>query len=293
MARKYYRDGERDLALRMFAAEAKGDSADAPDAAASLAKDALEQRDLDAARRWGDLLRQRFPKTAQSDEVDKALYHVAAPESALPISPEALRIQIAVLDRFGKANPGNRYTADAERRRDLLRTQLAGVHAEAAARRAEASRILAAVGGFDLARSVANSIDDLFAQVQAIDKIEMGQDVRAQVQRQLGEAEAQWRTHRDQVLAEATKLGVQALGLMPPPLRKAFILPTDLKDQYGNPVVQRAGSWYDPTTGWPYEVWLKEPRMEFVLIPAVPADPKSKGQTGEMKPFYMGKYETT
>ena len=48
----------------------------------------------------------------------------------------------------------------------------------------------------------------------------------------------------------------------------AFMLPDTDKDQHGNPVVARNGSRFDPETGWAYEVWLKEPRMEFVLIPA-------------------------
>ena len=41
--------------------------------------------------------------------------------------------------------------------------------------------------------------------------------------------------------------------LRPPPFDGIFVVPTENKDQYGNPV--RRGS--DPTTGWPYEIWTK------------------------------------
>jgi len=46
------------------------------------------------------------------------------------------------------------------------------------------------------------------------------------------------------------------------------MLPDSDKDQHGNPVATRAGSRFDPEAGWAYEVWLKELRTEFVLIPA-------------------------
>jgi len=43
---------------------------------------------------------------------------------------------------------------------------------------------------------------------------------------------------------------------VPDGFRKAFIPPTEDKDQHGNPVVTRKGSKFDPDTGWPYEIWL-------------------------------------
>ena len=57
-------------------------------------------------------------------------------------------------------------------------------------------------------------------------------------------------------------------GNLPPGLSHTFTLPTGDRDQHGNPVVRRSGSQYDPKTGYPHEIWLEEPRMEFVLIPA-------------------------
>ncbi|MBM4085550.1 MAG: hypothetical protein FJ272_12225, partial [Planctomycetes bacterium] len=96
------------------------------------------------------------------------------------------------------------------------------------------------------------------------------------------------------------------------------MLPDGDKDQYGNPVVVRAGSRLDPQTGWPYEIWLRAPRMELVLIPAgafMMGNALSveethrrypRGEHAEMTPaelpqhrvrvtqaFYMGKYEVT
>lgn len=93
---------------------------------------------------------------------------------------------------------------------------------------------------------------------------------------------------------------------LPPKLRDAFMLPNAVKDQYGNPVVVRDGKKFDPQTGLPYEIWLKEPRIEFVLIPAgnfLMGSPK--GEKGRFynegprhkiritKPFYLAKYEVT
>lgn len=52
-----------------------------------------------------------------------------------------------------------------------------------------------------------------------------------------------------------------------PSAEKAFGIPSGDKDQHGDPVVERNGSRLDPGTGWPYEIWLKEPRIELVLVP--------------------------
>jgi len=116
-------------------------------------------------------------------------------------------------------------------------------------------------------------------------------------------------------------------GKLPPALEKAFMLPIDDKDQYGNPVVTRLsaapgaaqagdGSKVDPDTGWPYEIWLKEPRMEFVFVPAgefMLGSARSAREVGRTyggqpeylaqehprhrvrisRAFYLAKYETT
>ena len=109
--------------------------------------------------------------------------------------------------------------------------------------------------------------------------------------------------------------------LAPPRVPPGSMVPEDDKDQHGNPVVTRNGGRIDPTTGYPYEIWLKEPRIEFVLIPAGEflmgssegeikrVEEKNKNdvaRTPDMfsrespqhrvritKPFYMAKYETT
>ena len=86
---------------------------------------------------------------------------------------------------------------------------------------------------------------------------------------------------------------------VPPGLMKAFIPSDSDRDQYGNPVVRRDRSTFEPTTGWPYEVWLREPRMEFVLVQPgefVMGVDRSKlsrpaHRVRITKPFYLGTYE--
>lgn len=102
---------------------------------------------------------------------------------------------------------------------------------------------------------------------------------------------------------------------LPPGFENAFMLPDADKDQHCNPVVERNGSRVDPATGWPYEIWLKEPRMEFVLIPpgeflmgstedeikrlcALQKSEQFKNEGPQhrlriTKPFYLAKYEIT
>ncbi|MBC8876924.1 MAG: SUMF1/EgtB/PvdO family nonheme iron enzyme, partial [Planctomycetes bacterium] len=95
-------------------------------------------------------------------------------------------------------------------------------------------------------------------------------------------------------------------GLRPEDFMPEFEVPTDDTDQYGNPVVTRDGKRVDPQAGWPYEIWLKQPRLEFVYIPAgeflmgSPAEEKGRepdeGPVHRVritKPFYLGKYEVT
>ena len=98
---------------------------------------------------------------------------------------------------------------------------------------------------------------------------------------------------------------------LPPGWEQAFVVPTQEWDQYGNPVVTRNGRSTDPQTGHPWEIWLKQPRVEFVLIPPGKYMMGSKwgflGMGGEKgrqsnerqhevrltKPFYLAKYEVT
>ena len=106
---------------------------------------------------------------------------------------------------------------------------------------------------------------------------------------------------------------------LPPGFDRAFMAPDSDRDQHGNAVVTRDGSKREPQTGWPYEIWLKEPRMELVLIPVgefmmgstISAEEVAKRLRGDVdkakyytdehprhrvritKPFYLGKYETT
>ena len=86
---------------------------------------------------------------------------------------------------------------------------------------------------------------------------------------------------------------------------QAFLLPEGDRDQYGNPVVRRDGSEDDSATGYPYEIWLKEPRMEFVLVPAgefMMGSPEGEDRRDSdeqqhpvrlSRPFYLAKYEIT
>ena len=104
--------------------------------------------------------------------------------------------------------------------------------------------------------------------------------------------------------------------VLPDGLGERFTLPGSDTDQYDNPVVTRGGEWADPTTGYAYEIWLKDPRMEFVFVPAgefvmgcALSASEAKRQFGEAtewcrrqqprhrvritKPLYLAKYEVT
>ncbi|MHC5036364.1 MAG: formylglycine-generating enzyme family protein [Planctomycetota bacterium] len=87
---------------------------------------------------------------------------------------------------------------------------------------------------------------------------------------------------------------------------EAFMLPIGGTDMHGNPVVVRDNKPADPDTGLAYEIWLREVRMELVLIPAgefrMGSPSTEAGRGGEEEPahtvrirkrFYMGKYEVT
>ncbi|MHC4598480.1 MAG: SUMF1/EgtB/PvdO family nonheme iron enzyme [Planctomycetota bacterium] len=81
-------------------------------------------------------------------------------------------------------------------------------------------------------------------------------------------------------------------------LKEHFDVPEEDVDQHGNPVVLRDGSRNDPVTGMPIEIWLKSPKMEFVLVPAGevtpnPEEGKKAATIVNGKAMYMGKYEVT
>ncbi|MHC4598090.1 MAG: SUMF1/EgtB/PvdO family nonheme iron enzyme [Planctomycetota bacterium] len=98
----------------------------------------------------------------------------------------------------------------------------------------------------------------------------------------------------------------RALRGITPAFDKVFLVPKEEKDQHGNPVVTRKGLKIDPNSGWPYEIWLHGPRIEFVRIPAgefAMGSPESEEDHNSKeepvhrvkipKAFYMGKYECT
>ena len=112
------------------------------------------------------------------------------------------------------------------------------------------------------------------------------------------------------------KLCEEKPAKLPTGFEEAFIIPDSDKDQWGNPVHVRNGRKAEPDTGYPYEVWLKQPRMEFVLVPAgefmmgssisgVDAarrwgvsvrafkEERPQHKVRITKPFYLAKYETT
>jgi formylglycine-generating enzyme required for sulfatase activity len=83
-------------------------------------------------------------------------------------------------------------------------------------------------------------------------------------------------------------------------------VPAADRDQHGNPVVVRGGRRTDPESGLPYEIWLKSPVMEFVLVTAgefAMGSPESEmdrdpdeavpATTRILCDFYLGKYEVT
>jgi len=80
-------------------------------------------------------------------------------------------------------------------------------------------------------------------------------------------------------------------------LKAHFEIPSADVDQHGRPVTVRDGSRTDANTGLPCEIWLKDPKVEFVLVPA--GEQAVTGGEGDgakvtvEKAFYMGKYEVT
>ena len=103
---------------------------------------------------------------------------------------------------------------------------------------------------------------------------------------------------------------------LPEGFDRSFMFPDREPDQHGNPIVTRGGQRVDPDTGWPYEIWLREPRLELVLVLPGEFTMGSTGTSEEMaqrhegeadeyaperpvhqvritRPFYLAKYEIT
>ena len=120
------------------------------------------------------------------------------------------------------------------------------------------------------------------------------------------------------VMAACLPLAIacDAAGRLPRACRRAFMRPNHGFDQHHNRVVTRDDRSSDPKAGWPYEIWLKKPRMEFVLVPAgeytmgcqleLKEAARRYGGAAKFfaaerpvrlvrieKPFYIGKYEVT
>ena len=97
---------------------------------------------------------------------------------------------------------------------------------------------------------------------------------------------------------------IKTTPVMPPGFVGVFLIPEADVDQHGNPVNKKGIFPMDGSPCWPAELWLKEPCIEFVLIPAGEfdmgdSDPSRTPREMPVhkvtftKPFYMGKYEVT
>lgn len=90
-------------------------------------------------------------------------------------------------------------------------------------------------------------------------------------------------------------------AVLPVAFGERFMFPSGSKDQYGSSVVERSGVRVCPTSRYAYEIWLREPRMEFVLVPSgelrMGSDFARRGErpahTVHVPAFYIAKYETT
>jgi formylglycine-generating enzyme required for sulfatase activity len=92
----------------------------------------------------------------------------------------------------------------------------------------------------------------------------------------------------------------------PEGLEEKTLIPVSAVDMRDNPVVVRDGNPADPKSGLSYDIWIKDLRMAFVLIPAgsftmgSPTTESGRGAEEEpahdvriRKPIYIGKYEVT
>jgi|GEM_PF-1913235 len=101
-------------------------------------------------------------------------------------------------------------------------------------------------------------------------------------------------------------LNLMKIGVLPPGFSETFMIPTVDQDQYLNLVEKRNDSRVDAETYFAYEIWMKSPRIEFVLVPSgeyqMGSPDTEKGRHSDEgpvhrvvfnKPFYMAKYEIT
>ncbi|MHC4597874.1 MAG: SUMF1/EgtB/PvdO family nonheme iron enzyme [Planctomycetota bacterium] len=110
----------------------------------------------------------------------------------------------------------------------------------------------------------------------------------------------------DRSAKKALEKAQKELGVLPEGFKEAFLAPVGGVDAHGKPVVTRNRKLADPKTGYPYEIWLKKPRIEFVLITSgtfMMGSPKGEGgrdpnegpqhKVKITKPYYLAKYEVT
>ena len=97
--------------------------------------------------------------------------------------------------------------------------------------------------------------------------------------------------------SEPALLRLEKASLLPPGLEGAFEVPSEAKDQYGNPVLKGIGA----KVKLPKEIWHRATGMEFILIEPgefmmgsdEKDDEKPVHKVRITKPFYLGKYEVT
>ncbi|MHC4598688.1 MAG: bifunctional serine/threonine-protein kinase/formylglycine-generating enzyme family protein, partial [Planctomycetota bacterium] len=110
----------------------------------------------------------------------------------------------------------------------------------------------------------------------------------------------------DRNMARATQRVLEKSAAIRKLIGTAVDIPRGNVDQHSNPLETRNGAYCDPESGLPYEIWLRAPRLELVLVPVgrfKMGSPKTEPghQSDESpnlniavgKPFYMGKYEIT
>lgn len=104
----------------------------------------------------------------------------------------------------------------------------------------------------------------------------------------------------------AFQVPAQAQTELPASLAKRFTRPTAQTDPMGNPVTVRDGKAADPESGLPFEIWLKDVSIPFVLVPAgefrmgsMDDEAGHEPDEGPVRtvrithPFYLAKYEIT
>jgi len=225
-----------------------------------------------------------IPGAAKAGEAGAAAWQtVEAPAR----SSQDIKTQIMVYETYQAAFPNGDHAAEAKDEADWLRTQAVVDAATAADEKLRAYRAYLSThpnGAHAIeARGAPGELAWLRARAtvgaaSAIDDKLKGYDAYLSAFENGAHA------------AEATS-AVEALRF-----RQMVVVPDSTTDQYGNPVVTRNGSRTDPRTGQPYEIWLKSPRVEFVLVPAGEFMMGDMGTTRQVRltqPFYLAKYEIT